>query len=115
MTRRRWIADRVLGDRAWLTGTNAAHLAKVLRAKEGQQFDILESLDISRVYAALLERLAIERHALISSLDLLPKALALQRGPFLARDRLRFWVPEISLSLHRAPSFCLLRSASVSR
>ncbi|PYP92888.1 MAG: 16S rRNA methyltransferase [Candidatus Angelobacter sp. Gp1-AA117] len=40
MTRRRWIADRVLGDRAWLTGTNAAHLAKVLRAKEGQQFDI---------------------------------------------------------------------------
>ena len=40
MTRRRWIADRVVGDRAWLTGTNAAHLAKVLRAKEGQQFDI---------------------------------------------------------------------------
>lgn len=40
MTRRRWIADRVAGDRAWLTGTNAAHLAKVLRAKEGQQFDI---------------------------------------------------------------------------
>lgn len=40
MTRRRWIADRVAGDRAWLTGANAAHLAKVLRAKEGQQFDI---------------------------------------------------------------------------
>src|SRR5438270_10169047 len=40
MTRRRWIADRVLGDRAWLTGTNAAHLSKVLRAKQGQQFDI---------------------------------------------------------------------------
>ena len=40
MTRRRWIADRVVGDRAWLTGANAAHLAKVLRAKEGQQFDI---------------------------------------------------------------------------
>src|SRR5690349_16954523 len=40
MTRRRWIADRMAGDRAWLTGQNAAHLARVLRAKPGQQFDI---------------------------------------------------------------------------
>ena len=40
MTRRRWIADRVEGDRAYLLGTNAAHLARVLRARAGQQFDI---------------------------------------------------------------------------
>lgn len=40
MTRRRWIADRLEGDRAWLTGANADHLARVLRAKPGQQFDI---------------------------------------------------------------------------
>ncbi|HEY6968955.1 MAG TPA: RsmE family RNA methyltransferase, partial [Candidatus Angelobacter sp.] len=40
MTRRRWIADRVEGNRAWLTGANANHLARVLRAKPGQQFDI---------------------------------------------------------------------------
>jgi len=40
MTRRRWIADRVAGSRAWLTGDNADHLARVLRAKPGQQFDI---------------------------------------------------------------------------
>ena len=40
MTRRRWIADRVAGNRAWLTGQNAAHLARVLRAQPGQQFDI---------------------------------------------------------------------------
>jgi 16S rRNA (uracil1498-N3)-methyltransferase len=40
MTRRRWIADRAAGDRAWLTGQNAEHLARVLRAKPGQQFDI---------------------------------------------------------------------------
>lgn len=40
MTRRRWIADRIEGDRAWLTGDNADHLARVLRAKPGQQFDI---------------------------------------------------------------------------
>jgi 16S rRNA (uracil1498-N3)-methyltransferase len=40
MSRRRWIADRVAGNRAWLTGGNAEHLARVLRAKPGQQFDI---------------------------------------------------------------------------
>lgn len=40
MTRRRWIADRVEGDRAWLLGANAAHLFRVLRAQVGQQFDV---------------------------------------------------------------------------
>lgn len=40
MTRRRWIADRVAGERAYLLGANASHLARVLRAKAGQQFDI---------------------------------------------------------------------------
>jgi 16S rRNA (uracil1498-N3)-methyltransferase len=40
MTRRRWIADHVEGDRAFLVGQNAAHLFRVLRAKAGQQFDI---------------------------------------------------------------------------
>ena len=40
MTRRRWIADKVTGERAWLLGANAQHLAKVLRARVGQQFDI---------------------------------------------------------------------------
>lgn len=40
MTRRRWIADRVEGDRAYLLGPNANHLFRVLRAKAGQQFDV---------------------------------------------------------------------------
>lgn len=40
MTRRRWLADRVEGNRAWLTGANAEHLARVLRARPGQQFDV---------------------------------------------------------------------------
>jgi 16S rRNA (uracil1498-N3)-methyltransferase len=40
MTRRRWIADRVEGNRAYLLDQKAAHLARVLRAKTGQQFDI---------------------------------------------------------------------------
>jgi len=40
MTRRRWIADEVSGDRAALTGDHAAHLVRVLRAQVGQEFDI---------------------------------------------------------------------------
>jgi 16S rRNA (uracil1498-N3)-methyltransferase len=40
MTRRRWIADQVSGNRALLVGEHAAHLARVLRAQVGQEFDI---------------------------------------------------------------------------
>ncbi len=40
MTRRRWIADEVSGDRAALIGSQAEHLARVLRARIGQEFDI---------------------------------------------------------------------------
>ena len=40
MTRRRWIADRVAGDRAFLLGPNANHLFRVLRVKIGQEFDV---------------------------------------------------------------------------
>jgi len=43
MTRRRWIADEfsVRNNRAALLGQNAAHLARVLRAKVGQEFDLV--------------------------------------------------------------------------
>ncbi len=40
MTRRRWIADELSGDRAALIGSQAEHLARVLRARIGQEFDI---------------------------------------------------------------------------
>ena len=40
MTRRRWIADEVNADSAALIGDNARHLAQVLRAKVGEQFDV---------------------------------------------------------------------------
>lgn len=43
MTRRRWIADTWNDDRteAALTGLQAAHLARVLRAEPGQVFDVV--------------------------------------------------------------------------
>ncbi len=40
MTTRRWIADETDGNSAALTGDHALHLARVLRAEIGQQFDI---------------------------------------------------------------------------
>jgi 16S rRNA (uracil1498-N3)-methyltransferase len=41
MTRRRWIADECSADTAALTGAHAAHLSRVLRARVGQEFDIV--------------------------------------------------------------------------
>src|SRR5215831_19010990 len=41
MTRRRWIADEVSENRAALTGAHAEHLARVLRGRVGQEFDIV--------------------------------------------------------------------------
>jgi 16S rRNA (uracil1498-N3)-methyltransferase len=40
MTRRRWAADQVEGDRASLLGDHADHLSRVLRAEIGQHYDI---------------------------------------------------------------------------
>jgi len=40
MTRRRWLADEVRGDKAALTGKHAQHLSRVLRARVGQEFDV---------------------------------------------------------------------------
>ncbi len=41
MTRRRWIADEVSGNQAALTGAHADHLVRVLRARTGQEYDIV--------------------------------------------------------------------------
>jgi 16S rRNA (uracil1498-N3)-methyltransferase len=69
MTRRRWIADEVHGDTAALVGDHAAHLARVLRAEVGQEFDIavgsgirrgtITSVSNARVEFALEEELAV--------------------------------------------------------
>ena len=48
MTRRRWIADEVEGDTAALVGDHAAHLARVLRAAVGQEFDIATGQTVRR-------------------------------------------------------------------
>ncbi len=58
MTRRRWIADEYTPPTAALTGTNAAHLARTLRARVGQEFDVACG---ERVYRARVAAVADDR------------------------------------------------------
>jgi 16S rRNA (uracil1498-N3)-methyltransferase len=48
MTRRRWIADEVSENRATLVGAHADHLVRVLRARVGQEFDIVAGAAVRR-------------------------------------------------------------------
>lgn len=48
MTRRRWMADEVSGNRAALVGAHAQHLAQVLRGRIGQEFDIATGDSVRR-------------------------------------------------------------------
>jgi len=58
MTRRRWIADEVVDDRAALTGAHAAHLSRTLRVKVGQDFEIAcgETVRMGTVTSVLDDR-----------------------------------------------------------
>ena len=55
MTRRRWIADEVSGSHAALTGAHATHLVRVLRARIGQEFDILANGVLHRARIATID------------------------------------------------------------
>jgi 16S rRNA (uracil1498-N3)-methyltransferase len=84
MTRRRWIADEVSGDTAALVGEHAAHLARVLRAEIGQEFDIATGNEI--------------RHGTITSIADDRIEFALGEEPVLKSRALRD-APKITLAL----------------
>ncbi len=60
MTRRRWIADSWDENSAKLTGAQAAHLARVLRAQTGMQFDIVAGDRVRRGSIVEISDLIIE-------------------------------------------------------
>ncbi len=60
MTRRRWIADSWDEDTARLSGAQAAHLARVLRAQTGMQFDIVAGDRVRRGSIVEISDLIIE-------------------------------------------------------
>jgi len=78
MTRRRWIADEVCGNRAFLVGARADHLVRVLRGRVGQEFDIatgnevrrgfLTAISADRVEFELGERIAVSQDVRITLL-----------------------------------------------
>jgi 16S rRNA (uracil1498-N3)-methyltransferase len=72
MTRRRWIADRVEADRAWLLGPNANHLFRVLRVKVGQEFDVAADgvLRLAKVVSATHEQVEFQLGAKVESAEL---------------------------------------------
>jgi 16S rRNA (uracil1498-N3)-methyltransferase len=72
MTRRRWIADRVEGNHAWLLGPNANHLFRVLRVKVGQEFDVAADgvLRLAKVVFASHDQVEFELGAEVESASL---------------------------------------------
>ena len=74
MTRRRWIADEVSGNRAALTGEHAEHLSRVLRARIGQEFDITTGNEVRRGRITSIDRGRVE----FDLDDAVPAATALQ-------------------------------------
>jgi 16S rRNA (uracil1498-N3)-methyltransferase len=92
MTRRRWIADEVRGDTAALVGEHAAHLARVLRARVGQEFDIAAGDEVRRGTITTISHDRIE-----FALDRIESALDAKRHP---RLRLKASdAPKITLAL----------------
>jgi len=60
MTRRRFIADQVSGDRAVLLGDHADHLGRVLRAHIGQEFDVATGATVRRGKISSVEAARVE-------------------------------------------------------
>jgi len=60
MTRRRFLADEVSGDRAILIGEHADHLIRVLRVRLGQEFDIATGAAVRRGTIVSVDKTRVE-------------------------------------------------------
>lgn len=60
MTRRRWMADEVQGNRAFLKDAHADHLIRVLRVRLGQQFDISTGTQVFRGMVTGIQEKSVE-------------------------------------------------------
>ena len=78
MSRRRWIADEVSGNRAYLVGEHARHLGKVLRAEVGQEFEISLGTEVrqARISSIRSDRVEFELGAAVLSHCLCPVTVA---------------------------------------
>jgi 16S rRNA (uracil1498-N3)-methyltransferase len=101
MTRRRWIADETSGNRAALVGEHARHLAQVLRAHIGQEFEISVEGHVrsARIAAVSPERVEFELGEAVSTFRDFPITVAISVFKF---DRME-WAIEKCRSLRREP------------
>ena len=95
MTRRRWIADRVEADRAWLLGPNATHLFRVLRVKIGQTFEVAANgvPRFATVASASHEQVEFQLGAVVASEALPPISVYLSIFKF---DRLEWALEKLT-------------------
>jgi 16S rRNA (uracil1498-N3)-methyltransferase len=79
MTRRRWIADAWTPTTATLTGEQASHLARVLRAEPGQVFDVVAEgfLHRAEITSVAEDRVVFELHEELEADAALPLHLLL--------------------------------------
>ena len=95
MTRRRWIADEVSGSRAALVGEHAAHLARALRARVGQEYDIAAGGRVrrGRVTAVNEQRVEFELGEDVAASPDLPLTLLLSIFKF---DRMEWAIEKLT-------------------
>jgi 16S rRNA (uracil1498-N3)-methyltransferase len=89
MTRRRWIADEASGTRASLLGDHARHLAQVLRAQTGQEFEmsVNGNVHLGRIVAISPDRVEFELGDAVAAPAPLPITVAVSIFKF---DRLEW-------------------------
>ncbi|HET8824749.1 MAG TPA: RsmE family RNA methyltransferase [Terriglobales bacterium] len=89
MTRRRWIADEASGTHASLLGDHARHLAQVLRAHIGQQFEISVNgnVHLGRITTISPDRVEFELGDVVTVPEPLPITVAISIFKF---DRLEW-------------------------
>jgi len=77
VSRRRFIADEVMADRAALLGAHAAHLVRVLRVRAGQEYEIVAEGHVRRGRIAVVqpERVEFELGAEIAEESAAPVTL----------------------------------------
>ena len=95
MTRRRWMADEVEGDRAALTGEHALHLARVLRVRPGQEFEISVAgrIRLGRVGRVSEERVEFELGAEVAAAANAPLTVLLAVFKF---DRMEWAIEKLT-------------------
>lgn len=95
MTRRRWIADRATDSSATLLGSQAEHLARVLRAQPGMEADIVANGHVYRgvIHTVHPQEVEFSLHEEIAQERMLPITLVMAIFKF---DRMEWAIEKVT-------------------